>query len=146
MRLVLDTNVVVSALLWGGTPRLLLEAGRDRRVELFASTALLAELTDILNRRKFENKISASLFSVDQIVDRYAALATLVWPEPTPRIVSDPDDDVVIGTALAAKADLIVSGDSHLLDLKAFRGIAIVAVATALERVEVVAGGGSQLD
>lgn len=53
MRLVLDTNVVVSALFWGGTPRLLLEAGRARRAELFTSTPLLAELTDVLNRRKF---------------------------------------------------------------------------------------------
>jgi hypothetical protein len=58
-RLVLDTNVVVSALLWGGTPRLLLEAARERRVELFTSTPLLAELTEILNRRQFEKKIAA---------------------------------------------------------------------------------------
>lgn len=45
MRLVLDTNVVVSALLWGGVPRLLLQAARERRVELFTSALLLAELT-----------------------------------------------------------------------------------------------------
>lgn len=52
MRLVLDTNVVASALLWGGVPRLLLRAGREERIELFTSTPLLAELTDILWRRK----------------------------------------------------------------------------------------------
>jgi predicted nucleic acid-binding protein len=46
-------------------------------------------------------------------VDGYAAYASPVRPELTPRIASDPDDDVVLGTALAAKADLIVSGDSH---------------------------------
>ena len=65
MRLVLDTNVVASALLWGGVPRLLLRAGREKRVELFTSTPLLAELTDILWRRKFEKKIVASTLSVD---------------------------------------------------------------------------------
>ena len=48
MRVVLDTNVVASALLWGGVPRLLLHAGREKRVDLFTSAALLAELTDIL--------------------------------------------------------------------------------------------------
>ncbi len=47
MRLVLDTNVVASALLWGGAPRLLLQAGREKRIELLTSLALLAELTDI---------------------------------------------------------------------------------------------------
>jgi hypothetical protein len=135
MRFVLDTNVVVSALLWGGTPRLLLEAGQERKIELFTSIPLLAELTNILNRSKFEKKIAASAFTVDQIVDRYAALAKLVRPEATPRITLDPDDDVVIGTALAVKADLIVSGDSHLLALRTFRGIPIVTVAAAVEHV-----------
>ncbi len=135
MRLVLDTNLVVSAMLWGGTPRLLLEVARDQRIELFTSTPLLAELTDILNRRKFEKKIAASLFTVDQIVDRYAALALLVRPGPTPRIAPDPDDDIVIGTAQPANADLIVSGDSHLIDLKSFQQIPIVTAAAAIERI-----------
>jgi putative PIN family toxin of toxin-antitoxin system len=135
MRLVLDTNVVVSALFWGGTPRLLLEAGRARRAELFTSTPLLAELTDVLNRRKFERKIAASLLTVDQIVDSYAALTSQVRPELTPRIAADPDDDVVIGTALAAKADLIVSGDSHLLGLGAYREVLIVTAANAVEQL-----------
>ena len=51
MRLVLDTNVVASALLWGGMPQRLLQAGREKRAELFTSTLLLAELTEILGRR-----------------------------------------------------------------------------------------------
>lgn len=59
MRLVLDTNVVVSAMLWGGSPKLLLQAGREKRVEVYTSTPLLAELTDILERSKFEKKIVA---------------------------------------------------------------------------------------
>ena len=132
MRLVLDTNVVASALLWGGVPRLLLMAGRDKRVELFTSTALLAELTDILGRRKFDKKIAASTLSVDQLVDRYAALAALVRPTQTPRIAPDPDDDVVIGTALAAKADLVVTGDKPLLSVAEYQGVRIVGVSQAL--------------
>ena len=62
MRLVLDTNVVASALLWGGIPRLLLQAGRVQQATLYTSPALLAELTDILGRRKFGKKIAASGF------------------------------------------------------------------------------------
>ena len=133
MRLVLDTNVVASAVLWGGVPRLLLQAGRDKRVELFTSAALLAELTDILGRRKFDKKIAASTLTVDQLVDRYAALAALVRPTPTPRIAPDPDDDVVIGTALAAKADLVVSGDKPLLSVAEYQGMRIVGVSQALQ-------------
>lgn len=132
MRLVLDTNVVASAMLWGGNPKLLLQARREKRVELFTSVAMLAELTDILARPKFVKKIAASMLTVDQLVDGYAALTQVVRPTPTPRIVADPDDDVVIGTALAAKADLLVTGDRALLDVGAYQGTRIVRVAEAL--------------
>lgn len=136
MRLVLDTNVVASAILWGGTPRVLLQAAREKRVELFSSTAMLAELTDILGRRKFARKIAASQLTIDQLVDGYAQLAALVRPVATPRIAPDPDDDVVIGTALAAKADLIVTGDKPLLTVSEHQGVRIVSVAQAIEIIE----------
>ena len=138
MRLVLDTNVVASALLWGGPPRLLLQAGRDKRVELFTSTALLAELTNILGRRKFDAKILASTLTIDQLVDRYAVLAALVRPTPTPRVAPDPDDDVVVGTALAAQADLIVTGDKALLSVTGYREVRIVGVSQAMQIVGIV--------
>lgn len=128
MRLVLDTNVVASAMLWGGNPKLLLQARREKRVELFTSVAMLAELTDILARPKFGKKIAASMLTVDQLVDGYTELAQLVRPTPTPRIVSDPDDDVVIGTALAARANLLVTGDRGLLDVGAYQGVRIVSM------------------
>lgn len=111
MRLVLDTNVVVSGLLWNGPPRELLRAGLAGDHLLFTSTPLLAELTDILSRPKFGKKVATSQLSVDQIVDLYAQLAALVLPVSTPRLAPDLDDDVVIGTGLAARADLVVTGD-----------------------------------
>jgi putative PIN family toxin of toxin-antitoxin system len=72
------------------------------------------------------------MLTVDRLVDSYAELAQVVRPTPTPRIVSDPDDDVVIGTALAAKADLLVTGDRGLLDVGAYQGTRIVSVTEAL--------------
>ncbi len=89
MRLMLDTNVVASALRWGGVPVLLLQAARERRVALFTSTPLLAELTHILGRRrKFDKKIAASMLSIDPIVDRYAELAVLVRPAAVQEIIT----------------------------------------------------------
>lgn len=132
MRLVLDTNVVASAMLWGGNPYRLLVAGRDRQIELFTSLPLLAELTDILNRWKFEKKIAASRLAVDQLVDRYTDLAAVVRPMPVPRVAPDQDDDVLIATALAARATLIVTGDRALLSVIAYEGVRIVTVNEAL--------------
>jgi uncharacterized protein len=133
VRLVLDTNVVASAILWGGTPRLLLQAAREKRVELFTSTVMLAELTDILGRRKFAKKIAASGLTIDQLVDGYAQLAALVRPAATPRIAPDPDDDVVIGTAIAARADLLVTGDKPLLTVAEHQSVRIVGVSEAVK-------------
>ncbi len=136
MRLVLDTNVVASAMLWGGNPYRLLLAGREKRIELYTSMPLLAKLTDILSRRKFEKKIAASILSVDQLVDRYTELTAVVRPMQLPRVAPDPDDDVVIATALTAKADLLVTGDYPLLAVAEYQGIKIVDVAEGLRRIE----------
>jgi putative PIN family toxin of toxin-antitoxin system len=135
MRLVLDTNVVASALLWGGTPRQLLEAARDGRIELFTSPPLLTELTEILARSKFARKIASSAFAPDQLIDRYSMLAAPVSPTPIPRAARDPDDDLVLGTALTARADLIVTGDKDLLTLHPWRGIRILNVAATLQHL-----------
>lgn len=109
MRLVLDTNVVASAILWAGTPRLLLQAAREKRVVIYTSTPLLAELGDILARRKFAKKIAASLLTPEQIVAGYAHLATPVRPSALAGIAPDTDDDVVIATALASNAERLVT-------------------------------------
>ena len=126
----------LSAILWGGTPRLLLQAAREKRIDLFSSTPMLAELTDILGRHKFANKIAASGLTIDQLVDGYAQLAALVHSSPVPRIAPDPDDDVVIGTAIAAKAELIVTGDKPLLTVIEHQGVKIVSVAHAVGIVD----------
>lgn len=135
MRLVLDTNVVVSALLWDGVPRRLLRVGRAEDVAFCSSSPLIAELTDVLSRPKFKKKIAASLLTVDQLVDLYVELVALVRPAPTSRLAPDPDDDVVIGTALAAKADYLVTGDKGLLSVEAYEGGRIVTVSEALQVV-----------
>ncbi len=110
-----------------------MRVGRRKDVQFVTSAALLAELTDILSRSKFEKKIAASLLSVDQLVDLYSELVALVRPIPVPRIAPDPDDDVVIGTALAAKADFIVTGDRTLLMLAEYEGCRIISVSEALQ-------------
>jgi putative PIN family toxin of toxin-antitoxin system len=136
VRLVLDTNTALSGLLWGGTPGRLIDAAQATRVELLSSAALLAELQGVLMREKFVGQLARRGLSVADVFDGYAALVTLVTPAAiAPTIVRDPADDQVLAAALAARADAIVSGDAHLLDLKQFQGIPIVSTAEALLRI-----------
>lgn len=136
MRLVLDTNAAISGLLWGGTAGQLIVAAEAGRIEIWSSMPLLAELQGVLARAKFAQQLARRALTVSAIFDGYAALVTMIVPATiTPTIVRDPADDHVLACALAAHADLIVSGDVHLLDCKRFHGIDIVSPAEALRRI-----------
>jgi putative PIN family toxin of toxin-antitoxin system len=133
MRSVLDTNVVVSALLWDGAPRQLLKSGHSEGIQFFTSVPLLEELIETLSKSKFERKIAASMHSIGKLVELYSKATVVVRPIPVPRVAPDPDDDVVIGTALAAKAGFVVTGDRTLRSVAEYEGVRIVSVIEALE-------------
>jgi putative PIN family toxin of toxin-antitoxin system len=133
MQVVADTNIVVSGLLWRGNPRQILDAARDGIIVLFTSAMLLEELEDVLSREKFAALLEAADVAAHELVLGYAALATVIEVEEIePVILTDPDDDNVLACALTAQAGVIVSGDSHLLDLGQHHGIRILTAAELL--------------
>lgn len=134
-RAVVDTNTVVSAFLWGGNPREILDAARRETIMLFTSAALIAELEEVLAREKFAKRIVEVGSSVAEMVGDYLALAKLVRPAAHPNVVRDPDDDEVIACALAAEAEVIVSGDTDLLTLGSYQRITILTAAQLLRRI-----------
>lgn len=137
MRLVLDTNVVLSGLLWRSHPRHLLDLAKEGTVSLYTSSALLDELADVLSREKWMAMLATRQTHAAFLMQRYGVLANLVRPNDIGRVVpNDPDDDAVIACALAARADLIVSGDKHLHSLGGeYNGIPIVTAAQAVQRI-----------
>ncbi len=138
MRVVLDTNTLVSALLSPhGPPRRLLDDARAQVFELCSSPVLMAELLDVVSREKFAQRPAAAGLTPLGIVGEIRRLATMATPTDVPRVVADDaDDDHVLACALAAQPDLIVSGDKHLLNLGGqYQGIAIVTPAQAVQLV-----------
>jgi len=126
MRVVLDTNLIISGSLWHGPPAQLIDLARDGAIEIFTSAAILSELAATLSRAKFEKRIAAAAFSLPQLLSRYADLCTLVEPSALPRLAPDPDDDVVIATAIAAQADFLITGDKPLLFVATYEGGQII--------------------
>jgi len=135
LHLVLDTNAALSGLLWSGTPKRLIVAARAAEVAFFSSVPLLAELSGVIQREKFRPLLTARGIETEALFNGYAALCRIVEPVRIQRTSVDPDDDAVLATALAAHADLIVSGDTHLLNLKTFHRIPIVTAAEAVNRI-----------
>lgn len=137
MRIVADTNTVVSGLLWQGPPRRLIDLARERRLTLCTSLTLVAELAEVIARDKFAERVRAAGLSAAELVQDYERLAEVITPEPLPAPVSrDPDDDHVLACALAAKAELIVSGDKrHLLVLGDYQGIPLRTASAALDQL-----------
>lgn len=138
VRIVLDTNVLFSALFWRGAPHKLLNALRDHPVaQLCSSSTLLEELSDVLTRPAARKQLTLVGRSPRDVLADYLTLIELVVTQPLPAPVSrDPDDDAVLACALAAKAGLIVSGDRDLLDLGRFEGIPILSATHALAHIE----------
>ena len=114
MRVVLDTNVVVSAILFGGKPRQILEAALAGHFRICLSDPMAAELHGVLGRPKFGFRGQI----VQNIVSELSSLAEWVTPQHHSHLVKDdPDDNHVIDCAIEADADYLVSGDRHLLKI-----------------------------
>lgn len=126
----LDSNVYVSALHFGGRPRLLLEAARAGVFDLVVSDAIVAEVERTL-RTKFgweDGRLAEVRWAFDEAARRVT---------PTRRIAAvpdDPDDDRILECAVEAGAQYLVTGDRHLLRLEAFDSIRILTVAEILDR------------
>lgn len=133
VRLILDTNVLLAGLLWRGPPHVLLEHARRGTLRLISSSTLLAELTEVIQRPKFDAILARSGTPRDRLLQELQQLVEVIEPHPLREpVCRDPDDDQVLALAIAGKVDLIVSGDDDLLSLASFEEIPIIAPADAV--------------
>lgn len=132
IRVVLDTNTIVSGLLWGGVPRKLLDAASASEVEIYTSN----ELVEVMSRDKFAAKVAEQGGDPHNLIEKgFLRLASIVETAQVVGVVKDdPDDDALFSCGIAARVDVIVSGDSHLLRLRRLGDIEIVTPGDFLTR------------
>ena len=122
IRIVADTNDLISGILFTGVPRRILELAIEGSVRLYISPALIEEFHGVLVRPKF----GLNSIQVAGIVAQLVQTAILVHPSRRVAVVNDdPDDNIVLECAIECRADAVVSGDRHLRDLGEFEGIPI---------------------
>lgn len=122
MKIVIDTNIYISAIFWGGKPREVVDLGRTGEILIFTSSAIENEIAEKLGN-KFKLK-------EDEVKNILMDFSNFTIPAAVSlhieAVAEDPEDNKFIECALTCKADYIVSGDRHLLNLKEYAGIKIL--------------------
>ena len=136
MRAVLDTGVLVSALISRqGTTGAVLQALRDARFRAIYSIEILVEIIDVLGREPFRTKYHIEADDITVLINLVRLRGELVTPGRRIQACRDPNDDKFLEAALAGKADCVVSGDADLLVLTPFEDIPIMRPAEFLARL-----------
>lgn len=131
-RVVADTNILVSALQFGGKPKELLDLASEGQVDLATSEAIIAEAIRVL-----KDKFARTPEWLAEADRQLRVLARLVQPTERLQVIeADPTDDRILECAVAANAEVLVSGDTHLLSIGSFRGILIQRVADFLSGLQ----------
>jgi len=135
MRVVIDVNVWVSGLLWGGVPGKFLRLVQTRQIESYVSAELLLELEMTLRRDKFQGRLQQRNQTVETLVEVATAIsATVPIVDVMVPSLRDPADSKILATVIAAHASHLVTGDQDLLVLRTFEEAEILTPSQFLER------------
>jgi putative PIN family toxin of toxin-antitoxin system len=126
MKVVLDTNIWVSAIIWGGLPDQILLLREQDKLTIAMSQQLLDELECTFNKRKLAPKLQALSLTVPIVINliRESVIFYPIEELNVPEL-RDVDDNIILATAIAGEVDVIITGDQDLLVLVEYQGIAI---------------------
>ena len=138
MKLVVDTNVLISGLLWGGSPNRILKWTRDGLAVLIACESTMNELKRVIHYKRFAKRLSDLKTTSPDVIVYAMNLVTFVHNPPNiPQVISeDPFDNVFLALASENGAHMIVSGDHHLLDYKEHNSIQILPPSLTVQVIE----------
>lgn len=133
LRLVLDTNTIVSGLIWQGNEFQLLEKIEAGEAVMFVSSEMIEELNIVMQRPKLQKFLMESGRNSKQLIEKIILMSESVEPDTKAEVCRDKKDNKFIECALAANADYLVSGDDDLLCLKELENIKIVKTSQILK-------------
>jgi putative PIN family toxin of toxin-antitoxin system len=138
MKIVIDTNVAISGLLWSGPPNMILKWARRRIVNIIISEKIVNEFKRVICHERFAHRLKVLLKAPEEVTAYLINISQFV-PDPAniPMVIlEDPFDNIFLALAEENDARLVVSGDKHLLSIREFRGIHIVKPSEACRIIE----------
>jgi len=121
-KVILDTNVYISAFIFGGNPRKIIELTQNSQITIYISPSILLEIA-----QKLKGKFQWNFNQIKHIIKTLNQITTITYPTKKINIIkSDPTDNKILECAVEAKAKYIISGDKHLLNLKQYKNIKIL--------------------
>jgi len=127
MRIVVDTNILISSSFWYGASDIILGKVENKEIKLFLSEEIIKEFIRVLGYEEIQNKIKRKNLEMKRSVEKIVSISTMVEPKQSFQVIEDdPDDDKFLEVAVEGNVDYIISQDKHLLRLKEFRGIKII--------------------
>ena len=129
IKVVLDTNIYISGILFAGKPREVLDLAIKGKIHVFISPDILSELRDVLSRKKF----GFSPEHVDIIIREIESITTMVNPAKKYSIVSHDSDNIIIDCAMESRVEYIITGDNDLLCLNKYKSVTIINPALFIE-------------
>ena len=137
LRAVIDTNTWLSGLIWGGPPRQIVLLAVAQQLRCLTCNELVAEFQRVMAYPRIDKVLRKRGLSGSDLVSQFSLLSDIVQTTTLPQpVCRDPDDDWVLACAVAANADLIISGDTDLLTLGNFQNIPILTAPQALAFVQ----------
>jgi len=138
MRVVVDTNVAVSGLLWNGPPNQILKWAKTGVLKILACEKTIDELSRVIQYTRFTKRLSSLGFKTEEIIAYFMNLVFFVpKPQEIPKTIKvDPFDNLFLALSAEHKASLLISGDTHLLSLKEYEQIQIVTPSEACETIQ----------
>ena len=126
-KIVIDTNVFISALFWKGSSHEILKLAENNILKIIVTKQIIDELLLILNRKEFKEKIELKNLKISEIIMETINSAYLIESKTTINACEDPDDNKFLEAAIDGKCKFIINQDKHLLKIREYKGIKILA-------------------
>ena len=134
MRIVLDTNVWLSAIFWEGEASKIIEGLVNKKTKIIISKEIISEIIDVLNKEtKFQRFLNNRRQDIEELIRTILSISELIETKTKLKIIKHDSDNRILETAVDGKADYIISYNKHLLDLKEFKNIKILLPSDPLE-------------